>query len=52
MDDILCVAPAWQSALKHMDPTGGWPQFTDVTKPQSTVAVKRPQTQQVASPPS
>lgn len=23
---------AWQSALKHMDPTGGWPQFTDVIK--------------------
>lgn len=48
----VCSSFAWQSALKHMDPTGGWPQFIDVTKPWSTVAVKRPQTQQVSSPPS
>lgn len=33
-----------------MDPTGGWPQFTDT--PQSTVALKRPQTQQVSSLPA
>lgn len=28
----VCSSFAWQATLKHMDPTGGWSQFTSVAK--------------------